>query len=63
VEFAKGSSATSISTGTRCFFSGRKWAPNGYLDLDLEDYPQNALIQEIQEDQVKWAPVPLGLFV
>ncbi|KAJ6186422.1 Short-chain dehydrogenase/reductase SDR [Penicillium mononematosum] len=48
--------------GHSLFVSGRKWAPNGYLDLDLEDYPQNALIQEIQEDQMKSAPVSLGLF-
>ncbi|KAJ5437481.1 hypothetical protein N7491_004033 [Penicillium cf. griseofulvum] len=49
--------------GHSLFVSGRKWAPNGYLDLDLEDYPQNELIQEIQEDQMKPAPVSLGLFV
>ncbi|KAJ5844369.1 Short-chain dehydrogenase/reductase SDR [Penicillium rubens] len=48
--------------GHSLFVSGRKWAPNGYLDLDLEDYPQNALVQEIQEDQMKSAPVSLGLF-
>ncbi|KAJ5979951.1 Short-chain dehydrogenase/reductase SDR [Penicillium waksmanii] len=50
--------------GHSLFVSGRKWAPNiGYMDLDLEDYPANALIQEIQEDQMKSAPVSLGLFV
>lgn len=49
--------------GHSLFVSGRKWASNGYLDLDLEDYPQNALIQEMQEDQMKAAPASLGLFV
>lgn len=48
--------------GHSLFVSGRKWAHNGYLDLDLEDYPQNPLIQEMQEDQMRSAPVSLGLF-
>ncbi|KAJ5164859.1 Short-chain dehydrogenase/reductase SDR [Penicillium coprophilum] len=48
--------------GHSLFVSGRKWASSGYLDLDLDDYPQNALIQEIQEDQMRSAPVSLGLF-
>lgn len=33
------------------------------MDLDLEDYPGNALVREMQEDQMKSAPVSLGLFV
>jgi hypothetical protein len=33
------------------------------MDLDLEDYSDNTLLQEIQADQVKSAPVELGLFV
>lgn len=33
------------------------------MDLDLEDYPSNALICEIQEDKIKSAPVELGLLV
>lgn len=39
----------------------RKWAPRGYMDLNIEDYPES-LIQEIQEDQMRNAPVDLGLF-
>ncbi|RJE23289.1 NAD dependent epimerase/dehydratase family [Aspergillus sclerotialis] len=54
-------SDTSIN-GHSLFVSGRKWASNGYLDLDLEDYVGNALIQEMQEDQMKSAPPSLGLF-
>jgi hypothetical protein len=71
VEFAKAEDAAQCLlrilgdvsiNGHSLFVSGRKWAPNGYLDLDLEDYPQSPLIQEIQEDQMKSAPVSLGLF-
>lgn len=53
---------TSIN-GHSIFVSGRKWATKGYMDLDLDDYSGNSLVNEIQEDQVKSAPVPLGLFV
>ena len=49
--------------GHSFFISGKKWAPRGYLDLDLEAYPGNSLIQEIQEDQVKANPLSIGLFV
>ena len=49
--------------GHSSFVSGRKWASSGYMDLDLEDYPSNALTREIQEDQIKSAPVELGLLV
>ncbi|KAF7587722.1 hypothetical protein BBP40_006829 [Aspergillus hancockii] len=49
--------------GHSLFVSGRKWAAQGYIDLDLDDYAGNALVQEIQEEQVKPAPVSLGLFV
>jgi hypothetical protein len=49
--------------GHSLFVSGRKWASSGYIDLDLEDYPSNTLIREIQEDQIKSAPVELGLFL
>ncbi|KAJ5349931.1 Short-chain dehydrogenase/reductase SDR [Penicillium brevicompactum] len=49
--------------GHSLFVSGKQWAPNGYVDLDLEDYPNSELIREIQEDQMKSAPVSLGLFV
>ncbi|KAK9319338.1 hypothetical protein V1517DRAFT_332903 [Lipomyces orientalis] len=49
--------------GHSLFIAARKWASRGYMDLDLEDYPGNALIQEVQENQVKSAPVSMGLFV
>ncbi|KAJ5585252.1 uncharacterized protein N7459_005052 [Penicillium hispanicum] len=49
--------------GRSFFISPRKWAPRGYIDLGIEDYPENSLLQEIQKDQVKSAPVELGLFV
>ncbi|KAK9357456.1 hypothetical protein V1504DRAFT_442807 [Lipomyces starkeyi] len=49
--------------GHSFFIAARKWASRGYVDLDLDDYPGNALIQEIQEDQVKSGPVSMGLFV
>jgi hypothetical protein len=48
--------------GRSFFICPRKWAPRGYMDLDLEDYTGNSLLQEIQADQVKSAPVELGLF-
>jgi hypothetical protein len=48
--------------GRSLFLSPRKWAPRGYLDLDHEDYPGNELLQEVQADQIKNAPVELGLF-
>lgn len=49
--------------GHSIFVSGGKWATKGYMDLDLDDYLGNSLVNEIQEDQVKSAPVSLGLFV
>lgn len=49
--------------GRSLFIAPRKWAPRGYLDLDLEEYPGNDLIQEIQVDQIKPAPVHLGAFL
>ncbi|KAL4941940.1 hypothetical protein BDV06DRAFT_222636 [Aspergillus oleicola] len=48
--------------GRSLFVSAKKWASRGYLDLDLDEYPGNDLVQAIQEDQVKSAPVELGLF-
>jgi hypothetical protein len=48
--------------GRSLFIAARKWAPRGYLDLDLDEYPRNALLSEIQADQVKSSPVELGLF-
>lgn len=48
--------------GRLLFISPRKWAPRGYIDFDLEDYTNSALLQEVQSDQVKSAPMELGLF-
>ncbi|KAF5541713.1 15-hydroxyprostaglandin dehydrogenase [Fusarium mexicanum] len=53
-------SDTSIN-GRTLFVCARKWAPRGYTDLNIEDYPES-LIQEIQKDQIRNAPVDLGLF-
>ncbi|ENH72180.1 15-hydroxyprostaglandin dehydrogenase [NAD+] [Fusarium oxysporum f. sp. cubense race 1] len=52
-------SDTSIN-GRTLFVCARKWASRGYMDLNIEDYPEG-LIQEIQEDQMRNAPVDLGL--
>ncbi|KAM0224142.1 hypothetical protein ACHAQD_002516 [Fusarium lateritium] len=49
--------------GRTIFVCARKWAPRGYIDLDIEDYPDSPLIQEMQEDQTKNAPVELGLYL
>lgn len=49
--------------GRSLFVSPRTWAPRGYLDLDLDDYPENTLLQEIQKEQVKSAPAEMGLFI
>ncbi|KAJ5755452.1 adam [Penicillium manginii] len=48
--------------GRSFFVSGKKWSTSGYLDLDIEDYQENSLVDSIQRDQVKSAPVELGLF-
>ncbi|KAJ5761801.1 uncharacterized protein N7511_005183 [Penicillium nucicola] len=45
--------------GRSFFICPRRWAPRGYMDLDLEDYTGNSLLQEIQADQVKSAPSEL----
>lgn len=55
-------SDTSIN-GRSLFLSARKWAPKGYLDLDLDEYAGNDLLEDIQADQVKFAPPESGLFV
>jgi NAD(P)-dependent dehydrogenase (short-subunit alcohol dehydrogenase family) len=49
--------------GRSLFLSARKWAPKGYIDLDLDEYTGNELLEDIQADQVKFAPVELGLFI
>ncbi|KAL4884902.1 hypothetical protein BJY04DRAFT_180948 [Aspergillus karnatakaensis] len=48
--------------GKSLFVTARKWADRGYMDLDLEDYRRSELLQEMQVDQIKSAPVELGLF-
>ncbi len=55
-------SDTSIN-GKSLFISAKKWAEEGYLDLDIDDYPENELLQEIQVDQMRSAPVAKGLFL
>ncbi|KAJ5823677.1 adam [Penicillium robsamsonii] len=72
VQFAEASEAgqcllhilsDSTINGRSFFVCGKKWSPKGYMDLELEDYQGNSLVQSIQEDQVKSAPVEMGLFV
>jgi NAD(P)-dependent dehydrogenase (short-subunit alcohol dehydrogenase family) len=47
--------------GHSFFLSARKWAPNGFIDLDLEDY-SDPLLSEIQDMQMASAPPSMGLF-
>ncbi|PWY91645.1 putative short chain dehydrogenase/ reductase [Aspergillus sclerotioniger CBS 115572] len=49
--------------GHSLFVAARKWAKKGYMDLDLDDYPGDELVGEIQEEQMWSAPVSEGLFV
>jgi hypothetical protein len=49
--------------GRQIFLSPRKWAANGYMDLDLDDFEDSSLYAEIQTDQMKGAPVEEGLFL
>jgi hypothetical protein len=53
---------TSIN-GRQMFLSPRKWAPLGYMDLDLDDFEDNSLYAEMQTDQMKGAPAEEGLFL
>lgn len=48
--------------GKSLFLSPRVWAPCGYLDLDIEDFRGNELMEEIQSKQMANSPVKLGLF-
>ncbi|KAH8896428.1 putative short chain dehydrogenase/ reductase [Thozetella sp. PMI_491] len=48
--------------GHSFFISARKWAPQGFMDLDVDEYPGNDLIQTIQKEQLWSAPVEDGLF-
>jgi hypothetical protein len=49
--------------GHSFFISFLKCAPHGYMNLEWKEFPNSALICEIQEDQMKSASVDLGLFV
>lgn len=49
--------------GHSFFIAPRKWAARGYMDLDLEDFHDDTFLQEIQEDQMKNAPVSDGCFL
>lgn len=49
--------------GRSLFLSARKWAPRGYIDLDIDDYPNSDLLQEIQREQIVAAPPEAGLFL
>lgn len=55
-------SDTSIN-GRSLFIAPRKWAPRGFLDLNIDEYPGNDLLEDIQTDQLRSAPVGLGLFL
>lgn len=47
--------------GRSFFVSGKKWSTRGYLDLDIDDYQADSLVERIQRDQVKSAPIEMGL--
>jgi hypothetical protein len=49
--------------GRQMFLAPRKWAPSGYLDLDLDDFADGTFLARVQEDQMKGAPVEEGLFL
>jgi NAD(P)-dependent dehydrogenase (short-subunit alcohol dehydrogenase family) len=49
--------------GRQMFLAPRKWAPSGYLDLDLDDFGDGTFLTEVQRDQMKGAPVDEGLFL
>ncbi|KAK5311761.1 hypothetical protein LTR93_011603 [Exophiala xenobiotica] len=48
--------------GHTLFISSRKWAPKGYIDLDLENTEESDVRKDIQFDQMRGAPVDEGLF-
>lgn len=48
--------------GHTLFLSPRKWAPRGYIDLDLDDY-SHELLQEITTDQLKGSEFENKLFI
>lgn len=47
--------------GRQLFLAPRKWAAQGFLDLGIDDYDGDALLEEVQADQLKGAPVEEGL--
>ena len=49
--------------GRSLFIAARKWAPRGYIDLDLENTEENELRKEIQFDQMRFGTVEEGLFM
>ncbi|KAJ4304475.1 hypothetical protein N0V90_000001 [Kalmusia sp. IMI 367209] len=49
--------------GRMLFISPRRWAVQGYVDLDIDEYPGDQFLKEIQDNQVKPTPVTLGLFI
>jgi len=48
--------------GHSLFLSARKWAPRGYVDLDLDDYKDERL-KKIAEDQLKGSEPEDKLFL
>ncbi|OQU95919.1 hypothetical protein CLAIMM_02074 [Cladophialophora immunda] len=50
------------ANGHSLFIAPRKWAPRGYVDLDLEDTEGTPLLKEIQAEQMHSEPVEAGLF-
>jgi hypothetical protein len=55
--------ADSSINGRQMFLAPRKWAPSGYLDLELDDFGDATFLAEVQRDQMKGAPVEEGLFL
>ena len=55
--------ADSSINGRQMFLAPRKWASDGYLDLDLDDFEDGTFLADVQEDQMKGAPVEEGLFL
>lgn len=55
--------ADSSINGRQMFLAPRKWAPSGYLDLELDDFEERTFLAEVQEDQMRGAPVEEGLFL
>lgn len=49
--------------GRQLFLAPRKWAEEGVLDFGIDDYEGDALLEEVQEAQLRGAPVEEGLFL